>query len=66
MTVYTASDRKMARFAPMRAASCPNTKANGTPTNWTSTTAAIRSPCSRPISVPKVVAIRMMVPMPSL
>ncbi len=66
MPVYTASPSRMEALAPMRPASVPKRKAKGIPTNCTSRIAVISSACPIPISVPKAVAILMMVWMPSL
>jgi hypothetical protein len=44
----------------------PKRNENGTPTNCTIMMAAMSVFCSMPISVPYAVAIRMIVPMPSL
>ena len=66
MPVYTANPASTARLVPIFCAIEPNRNENGIPTNCTSRIAAIRAPLLSPISVPNAVAIRMMVPTPSL
>ncbi len=66
MPTYAVSPTKIDDFAPMRPASCPNRNAKGIPTNCTSTTAPIMTVRSMPMDSPYSVAIRMIVPMPSL
>ena len=50
----------------MRPATIPKRKANGTPMNWVMSSAVIIAFWSMPIWLPNVVAIRMIVWMPSL
>ena len=53
-------------FAPMRPAIMPKRNANGTPMNCVMSSAVIIAFWSMPIWLPNVVAIRMIVWMPSL
>ena len=51
----------MAGFAPIRSARRPKTKANGTPTSWTTTSVVIMLASGIPISPPKMTPIAMIV-----
>ena len=62
----TARPAKTAVLAPMRPATMPKTKAKGTPMNCVMSSAVIIAFWSMPIWLPNVVAILMMVWMPSL
>ena len=55
-----------ARLAPTRFAKAPNKNEHGMPTNCTRSSARIMLPDERPMPVPKIVAMRMIVRMPSL
>ena len=63
---YTAMATNSMGFAPVLRAMRPKSSVAGMPTTCTNKMALSMSAAASPFSSPKVVAIRMMVPMPSL